>query len=230
MLVAPSRQLLSAFSARLCSPSRQHGQGTEREPPVTFPTSISSSGPCRSGRGPNRRKWGWTRPSWPRRRDYALTGGGSGYITRHGRLVMAWGDPRRLYDLKSTTKSFGSIALGLAIKDGKMRLEDKAKRHHPTFGVPPDEQRADRLAGRNHHAPPGVADGRVRQAGRLRAAAVPAGHGVGLQRPGPNWLAECITLAYRRDLDELDVRAPLHAAGHPAQRPGVAEERVPPRT
>ena len=71
-------------------------------------------------------------------RDYALTGGGSGYITRHGRLVMAWGDPRRLYDLKSTTKSFGSIALGLAIKDGKLRLEDKAKRHHPTLGVPPD--------------------------------------------------------------------------------------------
>ena len=72
-------------------------------------------------------------------RDYALTGGGSGYITRHGRLVMAWGDPRARYDLKSTTKSFGSIALGLAIKEGKLRLEDKAKRHHPTLGVPPEE-------------------------------------------------------------------------------------------
>jgi len=58
--------------------------------------------------------------------DHALTGGGSGYITRHGRLVMAWGDPRARYDLKSTTKSFGSIAVGLAIKDGKLRLEDKA--------------------------------------------------------------------------------------------------------
>ncbi len=25
-------------------------------------------------------------------RDYALTGGGAGYITRHGKLVMTWGD------------------------------------------------------------------------------------------------------------------------------------------
>jgi len=62
----------------------------------------------------------------PQARDYALTGGGSGYITRHRRLVMAWGDPRARYVLKSTTKSFGSMALGLAIKDGKLRLEDKA--------------------------------------------------------------------------------------------------------
>jgi hypothetical protein len=27
-------------------------------------------------------------------RDYALSGGGSGYITRHGKLVQAWGDVR----------------------------------------------------------------------------------------------------------------------------------------
>jgi CubicO group peptidase (beta-lactamase class C family) len=96
----------------------------------------------------------WPEPHWSRvkpaevgmdeaklaqARDYALTGGGSGYVTWHGRLVMVWGDPRAQYDLKSSTKSFGSIALGLAIKDGKLRVEDKANRHHPTLGVPPDE-------------------------------------------------------------------------------------------
>ena len=42
-------------------------------------------------------------------RDYALTGGGSGYITRHGKLVMSWGNPDRRYDLKSTTKSIGVV-------------------------------------------------------------------------------------------------------------------------
>ncbi len=47
-------------------------------------------------------------------RDYALTGAGSGYVTRHGQLLMSWGDPRQTYDLKSSTKSIGVTALGLA--------------------------------------------------------------------------------------------------------------------
>ena len=73
-----------------------------------------------------------------RARDYALTGGGAGYITRHGKLVMTWGDPAVRYDLKSTTKSIGVTALGLAIADGKIRLQDKVVQHHPTFAVPPE--------------------------------------------------------------------------------------------
>src|SRR5687768_4228932 len=52
-------------------------------------------------------------------RDYALSAGGSGYIARHGKLLLTWGDLQHRYDLKSSTKSFGSIALGLAMKDGK---------------------------------------------------------------------------------------------------------------
>ena len=44
-------------------------------------------------------------------REYALTGGGSGYIIRGGKLVMSWGDPKKRYDLKSTTKSIGVTAL-----------------------------------------------------------------------------------------------------------------------
>ncbi len=135
-------------------------------------------------------------------REYALTGDGSGYITRHGRLVMAWGDPRTRYDLKSTTKSFGSIALGLAIKDGKLRLEDKAKRHHPSLGVPPEE-----------NAQTGWLDEItiLHLAAQTAGFEKPGGYTKLLFRPGtqwdysdsgPNWLAECITLAYGRDLDE----------------------------
>jgi hypothetical protein len=37
-------------------------------------------------------------------KEYALTGEGSGYIVRHGKLVLRWGDPKAKYDLKSTTK------------------------------------------------------------------------------------------------------------------------------
>ena len=135
-------------------------------------------------------------------RDYALTGGGSGYITRHGRLVMAWGDPQARYDLKSTTKSFGSIALGLAVQDGKLRLEDKAKQLHPTLGVPPEE-----------NARTGWLDEItiLHLASQTAGFEKPGGYTKLLFRPGtqwdysdsgPNWLAECITLAYGRDLDE----------------------------
>lgn len=135
-------------------------------------------------------------------RDYALTGEGAGYITRHGRLVLSWGDPRRRYDLKSTTKSFGSIALGLALKDGKLRLEDKAKQHHPTLGVPPES-----------NAESGWLDEItiLHLASQTAGFEKPGGYTKLLFQPGtrwdysdsgPNWLAECITLAYRRDLEE----------------------------
>ncbi|MCA8997352.1 MAG: hypothetical protein KDA80_10200 [Planctomycetaceae bacterium] len=53
-------------------------------------------------------------------REYALAGGGSGYITRNGKLVLSRGNPQKRYDLKSTTKSFGATALGLTVLDGKI--------------------------------------------------------------------------------------------------------------
>jgi CubicO group peptidase (beta-lactamase class C family) len=98
----------------------------------------------------------WPMPGWPtarpsdlgvnetrleQARDYARTGGGSGMIVVRGKVVMTWGDQKAMYDLKSTTKSIGITALGLAIKDGKMRLADKALRHHPNLGVPPESNR-----------------------------------------------------------------------------------------
>lgn len=72
-------------------------------------------------------------------REFALTGGGSGRIVRHGRLVMQWGDQKHLYDLKSSTKGIGITALGIALKDGKIKsLEDLAQKYHPDFGLPPE--------------------------------------------------------------------------------------------
>ncbi|MFZ5831557.1 MAG: serine hydrolase domain-containing protein [Planctomycetota bacterium] len=160
----------------------------------------------------------WPMPDWPRAtpaevgldedllqkaREYALTGGGSGFITRHGKLVMAWGDPAQRYDLKSTTKSIGVTALGLAILDGKLKPTDKAVDIHPEFGVPPESNRE---------------TGWLSEITLLNLATQtagfdkPGGYVPLLFRPGtkwsysdsgPNWLAECVTLAYRRDMNEL---------------------------
>ena len=136
-------------------------------------------------------------------RDYALTGDGSGYIIRHGKLVMSWGDAKKLYDLKSTTKSIGVTALGLAMMDGKVALTDKATKHHPTLASPPES-----------NAETGCPE-RItilHLATQTAGFEKPGGYGKLLFEPGtkwhysdagPNWLAECITLAYRQDVDEL---------------------------
>jgi len=136
-------------------------------------------------------------------RDYALSGGGSGMITRHGRLVVLWGDVAERYDLKSTSKSIGGIALGLALKDGRVTLDDAAVDYHPDFGLPPESNRD---------------SGWIEQV-TLRHLATqtagfekPGGYGRILFQPGtmwlysdagPNWLAECLTLVYRQDMRDL---------------------------
>ncbi len=136
-------------------------------------------------------------------RDYALTGGGSGFITRGGKLVMSWGDVKQRYDLKSTTKSFGATALGVAILDGKIRLADTATEHHPAFGVPPESNAktgwldkitilhlATQTAG---FEKPGGYEKLIFEPGTMWA----------YSDGGPNWLAECVTLAYQQDVDKL---------------------------
>jgi CubicO group peptidase (beta-lactamase class C family) len=138
-----------------------------------------------------------------RARDYALTGGGSGVITRGGRLVLSWGDLDRRFDLKSSTKAIGVTALGLAIRDGKIALEDRAKKHHPGLGIPPDSNAETGWLG----------DITIRHLATQTAGfEKPGGYGRLLFAPGtrwhysdagPNWLAECVTLAYRRDVNDL---------------------------
>lgn len=136
-------------------------------------------------------------------RDYALTGGGSGCVVRSGRLVMSWGDPAHRYDLKSSTKAIGVTALGLALKDGKVRLDDPAIRYHPSLAIPPESNAA--KGWREKITPRHLA---TQTAGFEK----PAGYGELLFEPGtrwhysdagPNWLAECLTLAYKQDMDTL---------------------------
>ncbi len=136
-------------------------------------------------------------------REYALTGDGSGMITRHGKVVMTWGDLQQTYDLKSTTKSFGATALAVAIQDGKISLDDKAVTHHPNFGVPPE----------NNAETGWLDDITIRHLATQTAGfEKPGGYEKLLFEPGtmwhysdggPNWLAECITLIYMRDLQDF---------------------------
>ena len=137
-------------------------------------------------------------------RDYALTGGGSGCITRYGRLVMQWGDQKQRYDLKSTTKAIGITAVGLALKDGKIKnTREAAKKYHPGLGVPPDGNAKtgwlDKIT--FFHLATQTA-GFDKSGGYTEIFFEPATKW-SYSDGGPNWLAECITLIYKQDLDEM---------------------------
>jgi CubicO group peptidase (beta-lactamase class C family) len=137
-------------------------------------------------------------------RDYALTGEGSGCITRHGRLVMQWGDQKRRYDLKSTTKAIGVTAVGLALKDGKIKnLGDPAIKYHPSIGVPPQSNAGtgwlDKIT--LFHLATQTA-GFDKNGGYTELLFEP-GTKWAYSDGGPNWLAEFITLVYEKDLKTL---------------------------
>ena len=137
-------------------------------------------------------------------RDYALTGGGSGMVARHGRVVMQWGDPRQTYDLKSSTKAIGVTAVGLTLIDGKFQsLHEPASKYHPDFGVPSGaNQDKGRLAKITLFHLATQTAGFDKPGGYTELLFEP-GTKWAYSDGGPNWLAECVTLVYRRDLQEL---------------------------
>jgi CubicO group peptidase (beta-lactamase class C family) len=134
---------------------------------------------------------------------YAETGGGSGFITRHGKLVRAWGDQEARYDLKSTTKSIGVTALGLAMADGRVKLNNQAVQYHPNLAAPPESNRETGWIPEItiQHLATQTA-GFEKPGGYTRLTHAP-GTVWAYSDGGPNWLAECITLVYKRDLNEL---------------------------
>ncbi len=136
-------------------------------------------------------------------RDYALTGEGSGYITRGGKLVLAWGDPKQRYDLKSTSKSIGVTALGLALLDGKLALSDKVVTRHPKFGTPPDSNASTGWLDRITILHLATQTAGFEKPGGYEKLIFEPGTKWAYSDGGPNWLAECVTLAYQRDVDQL---------------------------
>ena len=160
----------------------------------------------------------WPMPDWSRAtpaeagmdeatllaaRDYALSGGGSGAITRGGKLILSWGDLQKRYDLKSTTKSIGVTALGLALKDGKMELADRARLYHSELGIPPQRYSEagwlDKIT--LFHLATQTAG--FDKDGGFTDLLFEPGTQWSYSDGGPNWLAECITLVYQQDLQEL---------------------------
>ena len=134
---------------------------------------------------------------------YALTGGGAGMVIRSGYQVYSWGDQTARFDLKSTTKSIGGTALGLALADNLLSLADPAQQHLPDFGLPPaansstgwlDDIQIINLA--THTA------GFPKEGGYGSLLFAP-GTQWSYSDGGVNWLADVLTSIYREDLGAL---------------------------
>jgi len=136
-------------------------------------------------------------------RDYAASAGGSGCIIYRGRRVMRWGDPEKLYDLKSTSKSIGVTLLGVALQDGKVRLDDPAQKHHPTLGLPPESNAASGWLPRITLRMLADQTAGFDKPGGYVPLLFEPGTRWSYSDSGPNWLAECLTLVYQRDLNDV---------------------------
>ncbi len=137
-------------------------------------------------------------------RDYALTGDGSGLITRHGRVVLRWGDQAHRYDLKSSTKAIGVTAVAMALMDGKFKsLHEPASQYHPTFGVPPETNESKGWLQKITLFHLATQTAGFDKNGGYTELLFEPGTKWSYSDGGPNWLAECVTLAYKRDLLDL---------------------------
>ena len=162
--------------------------------------------------------------------NYALKGGGSGYIIRGGRLVWSWGNPIIKNELKSTTKSIGVTGLGLALQDGRLDLDGRAEQYDTDFG---------RTNKKNE--PTGWLDdviirhlathtaGFEKDKSRPEIISAP-GTAWAYSDGGANWLADVLTITYQQDLNDLFFSRIFTPLGIPAAelswRKGPKEQKI----
>ena len=111
-----------------------------------------------------------------------------------------WGDQRRKYDLKSTTKSFGSILMAIAFKDNRLANDDKVQPFLPELGAPQStSQRKAWLSDiQVNHLLTHTAG--FDKKGGLTDLAFRPGTAWLYSDGGANWLADLMTVTYRQDL------------------------------
>jgi CubicO group peptidase (beta-lactamase class C family) len=133
---------------------------------------------------------------------YAQRADGVGLISRYGRVVHSWGNIDQRFDVKSTTKSIGAIALALALDDNLVRLDERAATYVPNFALNPSSndpaqaQSITLLQLATHTA------GFEKRAGYGRLLD-PPGTAWRYSDGGLNWLADTLTTVYRQDLEQL---------------------------
>ena len=144
------------------------------------------------------------RHNWPEHAEYALTGGGSGYITRGGKLVMSWGDPETALRLEINHQVLRRHCAG----SGRPRRQDRVDGQGTnnitqTFGMPPESNAATGWLDQITILHLATQTAGFEKPGGYEKLIFEPGTKWAYSDGGPNWLAECVTLAYRQDVDKL---------------------------
>ena len=135
--------------------------------------------------------------------SYGSSRGGSGIIVRHGRRVGYWGGQATRYDLRSSTKSFGSVMLGLALKDGLVSLDSPVQPMLPQLGLPQSTAQGKAwlpLITVRHLA---TQTAGFAKPGGFEPVQFEPGTQWFYSDGGPNWLADLLTVRFRQDLNQV---------------------------
>jgi CubicO group peptidase (beta-lactamase class C family) len=136
-------------------------------------------------------------------REAAAYADGSGMILRGNKVVYQWGDVNKLYDLKSTTKSIGVAALGLAINDGLIKLDDKIDEYCSDLEISTGKNRVANWIKELTFFHLASHTGGFDKPGGYAPLLYEPGSAWAYSDGGTNWLADCLTILYRRDLSEV---------------------------
>lgn len=112
--------------------------------PAVYPASdTANSDPTNHGwaRVTASTEVGMTQALLEQAATYAQTGGtaisgNAGMIVRRGRIVHSWGNIDQRFELKSTSKSIGGMALGIAMETNPNLLSETAQSRLSTFPAP----------------------------------------------------------------------------------------------
>ena len=146
---------------------------------------------------------------------YGSSRGGSSILVRAGKIAGHWGNLQTRYDVKSLTKSIGSILVGIAIKDRLITLDTELKQYVPDFGIPPSANIGNAgldIITVGHLA---THTGGFPKSGGFGALFFEPGSGWSYSDGGVNWLADLLTLRFARDLRSVlrsRVLAPMGVA------------------
>lgn len=135
--------------------------------------------------------------------EAACFAGGSGLILRGGKTIYTWGDVNKLYDLKSTTKSIGVTALGLALKDGLIHLNDRVAYRLPTLGMLPKRNLETGWIDQISYLHLATHTAGFDKRGGFEPLLFKPGTAWAYSDGGTNWLADALTKLYQKDLEDL---------------------------
>ena len=90
-----------------------------------------------------------------------------------------------------------------SIADGKLALDDKVAKRHPTFAMPPESNRDTGWIGQITIQHLATQTAGFEKPGGYERLIFQPGTKWAYSDGGPNWLAECVTGVYRRDLQEV---------------------------